>query len=129
MKALIIYENPAVQKKKIYKDNKNRIGVYVWKNKFTGEKYVGSSLNLSQRFIKYFSISTLKRETLRNNSRIDRAIFKYEIQNFTLEIMEYCDLNIIIEREQFYLDNIKPIYNILAIAGSRVEFKHSEATK
>ena len=34
-----------------------------------------------------------------------------------------------IEREQFYLDNIKPVYNILTTAGNSKGFVHSEATK
>jgi len=52
-----------------------------------------------------------------------------EIDQFTLEIMEHCSPNTEIEREQFYLDNLKPFYNILTIAGNRSGFKHSEYTK
>src|SRR5207248_3027116 len=36
---------------------------------------------------------------------------------------------ILIEREQFYLDKFKPEYNILKVAGSSFGFKHSEATR
>jgi len=35
----------------------------------------------------------------------------------------------IISREQYYLDLLKPKYNILKTAGSSVGFKYSEATK
>jgi len=52
-----------------------------------------------------------------------------EIDQFTLEIMEHCSPNTEIEREQFYLDNLKPFYNILTIAGNRSGFIHSEYTK
>ncbi|EME87692.1 uncharacterized protein MYCFIDRAFT_128635 [Pseudocercospora fijiensis CIRAD86] len=132
MKALIFYKNTAAQKKEIYKNNNNKIGIYMWTHNSTGSKYVGSSINLSQRFVKYFSIPSLKSEIIRNKSRIYRAILKYGMDDFTLEIMEYCDSNVLTEREQFYLDSIKPIkpiYNILSIAGSRGGFKHSEETK
>lgn len=71
----------------------------------------------------------MKGEIKRNNSKIHRTMLKYGIDSFTLEIMEYCSSNILIEREPFYLDNIKPLYNILTIAGSRNGFVHSEATK
>jgi NUMOD1 domain len=46
-----------------------------------------------------------------------------------LEILEYCDTDNLLKREQYYLDNLKPEYNILKIAGSVLGFKHSESTK
>ena len=79
-----------MQKKDIYRDNYKKIGVYVWTQKDKGKKYVGSSTNLSQRFVKYFSIPTLQSEIKRSNSKIYRAILKYGINSFTLDIMEDC---------------------------------------
>lgn len=35
---------------------------------------------------------------------------------------------LIIEREQYYIDNILPEYNILKTAGSLLGFKHSSST-
>jgi group I intron endonuclease len=49
--------------------------------------------------------------------------------NFTLEIIEYCEPSNVIAREQFYLDLLKPEYNILVKAGSNLGFKHTEETK
>jgi len=37
--------------------------------------------------------------------------------------------NLLIEREQYYLDNLKPEYNILKIANSRLGSKQSEQLK
>jgi hypothetical protein len=45
-----------------------------------------------------------------------------------LDILEYCNPAIIIEREQYYLDNMKPEYNILKFARSLNGFKHSIKT-
>jgi group I intron endonuclease len=45
-----------------------------------------------------------------------------------LDILEYCDISTVIEREQYYLDKLKPEYNILKIAGSRLGCKHSSET-
>jgi hypothetical protein len=42
--------------------------------------------------------------------------------------MEYCDSSVLIEKEQYYLDMLKPKYNILSIAGSSTGYKHSEAS-
>jgi hypothetical protein len=54
---------------------------------------------------------------LTSNSRIYRALLNEGYGSFILEILEYCDKNILIEREQYYIDLIKPEYNIQSIAG------------
>jgi len=46
-----------------------------------------------------------------------------------LEILEYCDKSVLLDREQYYLDKLNPSYNILKIAGSSEGFVHSEETK
>lgn len=56
---------------------------------------------------------------------IYQAISKYGLKNFTLEILEYCSKDATIEREQVYIDNLKPEYNLLKKAGSTFGFKHS----
>lgn len=57
-----------------------------------------------------------------------KAIIKYGYANFKLEIIEYCDPNIVLLREQYYIDLLKPEYNILSIAGSSFGYKHTVAT-
>jgi len=52
----------------------------------------------------------------------------YNYENFSLEILEYCDRSIVINREQYYLDKYEPEYNILTKAGSSLGFLHSEQT-
>jgi len=75
IKALFSYKNPEKQKKDIYR----KTGIYVWTHKGSGKQYVGSSLNLSQRLVKYFSDAWLKFEIKINNSAIYRALLKYGI--------------------------------------------------
>jgi group I intron endonuclease len=60
---------------------------------------------------------------------IHKALLKYRYSSFSLEILEYCEPKKCIEREQYYLDLLKPEYNILKNAGSLLGFKHSEETK
>lgn len=48
---------------------------------------------------------------------------------FTLDILEYCEKEELITREQYYIDKLSPSYNILKIAGSSLGFTHSEKTK
>lgn len=59
---------------------------------------------------------------------INKALKKHKHCNFSLEILEYCEPSNVISREQYYLDLLKPEYNILKIAGSSLGFKHTEET-
>ena len=58
-------------------------------------------------------------------SLIALALLKYGYSNFQLEILEYCEPSKCIEREQYYIDLLKPEYNILKTAGSRLGSKQS----
>ena len=53
---------------------------------------------------------------------------KYGYSKFSLDIFEYCEPGVLIKREQYYIDTLKPEYNILKIAGSRLGCKHSLET-
>ena len=60
-------------------------------------------------------------------SAIYRSLIKNGYSNFKLEILEYCDKSIVIAREQYYIDRLKPEYNISLIAGASMGGrKHSE---
>ena len=108
----------------IFKENRNMSGIYKWTNLINGNFYIGSSINLSKRFLKYFNNNLLTK----NNMLINRAILKYGHIKFSLEILEYCSSKDIIKREQYYLDLLKPKYNTLRIAGSSYGYKHNEAS-
>jgi group I intron endonuclease len=56
---------------------------------------------------------------------IYKGILKYGYTNFRLDILEYCTPNVLLEREQYYIDLIKPKYNNLRIAGSSIGYKHT----
>ena len=119
----VVYLNPKVKKATILKENKGRSGIYLWTNKINGKRYVGSSVDLSNRFRKYLNISYLK--YFEDIMMIYRALLAHGFDNFTLEILEYCEPSVLIEREQYWIDLLKPEYNILKIAGSRLGAKHS----
>ena len=83
-------------------------------------------MDLRRRFKEYFNVNHLLRN---KNLAICAALGKYGYSLFSLEVLEYCDPSNILKREQYYLDLIKPQYNILKTAGSFVGFKHTEETK
>lgn len=73
------------------------------------------------RFYTYYSLASLAS----SNRPIDRALLKHGFSNFKLEILEYCVISQALVREQYYLDNMKPEYNIVKVAGSTLGYKHS----
>jgi group I intron endonuclease len=56
------------------------------------------------------------------------ALLKYGYSNFRLEIIEYCAPDKAIEREQYYLELLKPDYNLLKYADSSFGYKHTKDT-
>ena len=118
IKADKYYSNMYEFKSVILKENKNKSGIYKFTNKLNGNFYIGNSINLSRRFTNYYSlsyISTVKNHLTASHSR---AFIKYGYVNFELEILEYCEKINLLKREQYYIDSLKPIYNIAKIAGS-----------
>lgn len=94
-----------------------------------GKSYIGSSINLNKRLSDYYSVDRFKRTRTRDNSLISKAILKYKIYKFKLDILEYCDKNVTTTREQYYLDLLRPEYNILKMAGSTFGHRLSEEAK
>ncbi len=125
---LITYKDLDHNKYSIYEENRDKSAIYRWNNLITGASYVGSAVNLTKRLSNYFSSNFLKKELLRNNSKISSSLLKYGYSNFTLDVLEYCESYKLIIREQYYIDSLNPEYNILKIAGSRLGSKHSPET-
>lgn len=123
------YPNADLLKSKILKDNKEKTGIYRWTNTISGDSYIGSAINLSKRLNNYYNIAFLNKELKKGRSAIYSALLKYGYSNFKLDILEYCQPIDLINREQYYFDNLNPTYNILKVAGSSFGFRHSEATK
>ena len=136
---VVIYSNADLNKSKIIEDNRNKVGIYRWINSINNKIYIGSSTNLSERFLDYYQSRVL----LKNKTPIHNALLKYGYSNFSLEILEYCTREKAIIREQYYFDlhfffldlsminpkkKGKPEYNILKIAGSSLGYRHREDT-
>lgn len=102
-------------------------GIYQILNKKIGDCYIGSAVNLKKRTTQHISL-------LRNNKSkhiyLQRAWNKYGEENFEviyLEIIE--DKNTLTVREQYFIDLIKPKYNIRIIAQSNLGLKDSDEVK
>jgi len=132
---IIIYSNADTDKLSILSENKNKAGIYQWIHKESGKIYIGSAVDLYKRLRQYYSISRLNRN---KNQYISNALLSHGYSAFSLSILEYINIDnlsleeskkLILEREQYYIDSLKPEYNILKMAGSSLGFSHSENSK
>lgn len=122
---VVIYENADLDKDRIIRENNGKSGVYRRVNRVNGNSYIGSSVNLSIRFRNYFNYSFLTKDTM----LINKALLKYGYSNFKLEIFEYCGKANTLKREQYYMNLLKPNYNILKLAGSALGYKQEAIRK
>jgi group I intron endonuclease len=81
--------------------------------------------NRDKSILYYFSVNYLQRLIGIRNSYIHNALLKHGYSNFSLYILEYCEKNNVLVREQYYIDLLVPEYNILKTAGSSLGYKHS----
>lgn len=108
-----------------------KAGVYLISNNVNGKCYVGSTIHLDQRRKQHFSRLEHNKHV---NKHLQNAYNKYGREAFEFEVLEIIDIDDSIKenllmREQFWIDNLKPAYNILPVAGSNLGYHHTEETK
>lgn len=106
-------------------------GIYKLINLITNKSYIGSAVNLQNRFSAHIRLLRRNRHV---NKYLQNSYNKHKEKNFKFEILENCNINNLLEREQYYLDlyktyNIDKGYNILPKAGSKLGYKLTEETK
>nr|YP_011014464.1 GIY-YIG endonuclease [Pallidohirschioporus biformis]WQA11117.1 GIY-YIG endonuclease [Pallidohirschioporus biformis] len=122
---------PKLNRNLIGTDNKKRVVIYQWTNLINGDIYIGSSSTGSTRLLNYFNTKIISR-----NLPIYNSLRKYGHNNFCLAILEdlgqlpQISKNLILEREQIYLDILFTKYsdnklNLSPTAGSTLGFKHA----
>jgi len=107
---VLSYDDAHAKKFIIFKENINKSGIYIWVNNINNKTYISSSISLTNKFYIYYDLNSLRR--MKGSVIIYRALSKYGHSNFSLNIIEYCELSILNEREQYYIDVLKPKYNI-----------------
>lgn len=88
-------------------------GVYFIKSP-SGKMYIGSSVNVNQRVGQHFINLRAGRHV---SKRLMGAWAKYGGEGFTHGVLEMCPEDVLIEREQHWLDTLKPNYNVRMRAG------------
>lgn len=91
-------------------------GVYKITNTITGDFYIGSSRNVKQRLAVHRCISTWNKCP---NNQLYLDMWKYDVNNFKFEIIE--ETSNLKEREQYWIDELRPSYNIRRANGVDIE--------
>lgn len=84
-------------------------GVYKITNTVTGDTYIGSSNNIYKRWYNHRCPSRWKTR----NNQMYKDMEKFGVDVFSLEVLEECQPEQLIEREQSYVDSLKPTYNVI----------------
>ncbi len=106
-------------------------GIYQILNIVTGKCYIGSAIDIKQRWRGHKS--GLRRGTSKN-IKLQNTWNKHGEQAFEFNIIEIIDVDKeeLYKREQYYIDffdSVKNGYNLSPAAGSNAGYKHSKETR
>ena len=106
-------------------------GIYKITNIINNKVYIGSAFNLHNRI--YIHCYLLRRNE-HHNPHLQSAWNKYSESSFEFNVIEICNRDDLLTREQFWLDEYKSYdnkygYNICKIAGNTSGRRFSEETK
>jgi len=110
---------------------KRASGIYQILCKPTGKVYIGSAVYLMQRKAEHRRALS---SGIHHSSHLQRAWNKYGPESFYFSVLEYCDIELLIEREQSFIDSIKSYsrdygFNMNPTAGSGLGYKHTDEAK
>jgi group I intron endonuclease len=108
-------------------------GIYYIKNLITNKYYIGSSVDIEQRWASHKSDLKLNKH---HSKYLQRAYNKYGRAAFEFKFIESCKLdnNTIIMKEQYWMNfykssNYKYGYNLYPNARTSLGYKHSKETR
>ena len=96
-------------------------GVYQITNTVNNKFYIGSTKDIPVRIRGHKWLLKNKKHHCR---KLQNAVNKYGIETFSFTTIANCPEEYLIKLEQWFLDHLKPYYNILPTAGSNLGFKH-----
>lgn len=105
----------------------NVAGIYCILNLENQRHYIGSASDIDGRWRRHrFELRANKH----HNAKLQNTYNKYGEEVFRFDLLEIvADKTTLQEREQFWMDNTNPFYNILRNARSARGYKHSDESK
>jgi group I intron endonuclease len=101
-------------------------GIYEILNKTNGHRYVGSAVNLKRRWRAH------KRRLFggtHENEHLQNAWNKYGADTFGFEVLERWEPEFLVGMEQWWMNMLRPEYNIAPVAGSMLGHKHTDEAR
>ena len=89
-------------------------GIYKITNTITGDFYIGSSKNIKSRWVHHKIQSTWK---IFPNNPMYLDMKKYGVDKFAFEILEEVEESFLKEKEQQFIETLKPTYNNINAKG------------
>jgi len=106
-----------------------KTGIYKITNIITNKSYIGSSINITSR---WYHHKTALKFNKHHSKKLQRSYNIHGKDNFKYEIIEECDKNNLLIKEQYYIDlfdGYKNGYNSVPKAENNFGMKHSDETK
>lgn len=85
------------------------IGIYKITNQIEGKSYIGKSVDIEDRWMRHKSRAFQKNDK-QYNCYLYRSIRKYQLCNFTFEVVEECSIEDLDNKEIFYIDLYDSFY-------------------
>jgi len=101
-------------------------GIYEIKNLTNDKRYVGSAVDLRRRERDH------KRALLKGahtNRYLQNSWNKYGEGAFEFDVIEYWEPEFLVGMEQWWMNMLRPEYNMCMVAGSRLGCKHTDEAK
>jgi group I intron endonuclease len=101
-------------------------GVYEILCTANGRRYVGSAVDMDKRW----RLHLTQLETRKHHSRhLQRAWDKHGEQAFIFRVIERCERESVVAREQHYIDALKPEFNSRPTAASQLGWRPTEESR
>lgn len=102
-------------------------GIYKIQSIVEPEKfYIGSSVNIQNRKRQHFSMLKLNKH---DATYLQNYYNKHGKESLVFHIIEECSQEILIQREQYYIDTLRPVFNSRKNAESNFGHKFSEEVR
>ena len=90
-------------------------GIYQIINLITNKSYIGSTKDFKNREWQHFNMLERNKHS---SKKLQRSYNKHGKNNFKFEVIARCPTEYLIKLEQYFLDTLKPYYNIYLIAAN-----------
>jgi len=103
-------------------------GIYALICTVTGKRYIGQASNIKKRWVDHLK---LLRYGEHRNRYLQRAFTKYGEEGFALVVLERCDVAVLAEREQYWMDKYSwgRLFNLAPSSTSTLGMKYSEQAR